>query len=625
MGGPRATLSLLAVGAAVAVTLPALASGTTRSAGVYPTKRLHVTAASVVNFRQLARLDALRPHPAGPLHPGLMPEPQEVAEPNAQITLPSPFVESLGLPDGLSSYAPSPSPVQSFLAQADAPRVGTTTSFIPPDTMGAVGPTKLMSTLNSNYVIEQKSGGALVSDVSMTTFWGSVGAAHPFDPKTFYDPYNNRWIVAAVNDPLLPTSSILYGISDSNDPSGTWHLYNVDADAANLTWADYPGVGFNKNSLAITVNMFTNTSPSTYAGRAQLYVVNYPALVAHTAAAGTPTAIKVPLGFTIQPAVTYSPTENTLYMVEHGVSGSATYYLYALNGTALSGGTSPFVNPLGGWTIPGSANVLPQSGGHPVDAGDSRIINAVYRNGHIYYVQTIGVGGSNFNPGHTAVQWVELNTAGGFVQGGRINNPTATSSNGGHWYAYPSIAVNKNEDVLVGFSEFQSNDSPDAGYAYHGATDPPNTMRDPVTLKDGEGNYNKMFSGSRNRWGDYSATEVDPSDDATFWTTDEYAGPTPAGASCTPTACGRWSTWWGEVQGTPLTPTNCVVPNVIGKKLALAKSAITSKHCRVGRVAYVKSTKRRKGRVIRQQPGAGKTLATGSKVNLWVGRGPKRR
>ena len=34
-------------------------------------------------------------------------------------------------------------------------------------------------------------------------------------------------------------------------------------------------------------------------------------------------------------------------------------------------------NPLGPWTVPGSANILPQSGGFPADAADARIGNAV--------------------------------------------------------------------------------------------------------------------------------------------------------------------------------------------------------------------------------------------------------
>ena len=54
-------------------------------------------------------------------------------------------------------------------------------------------------------------------------------------------------------------------------------------------------------------------------------------------------------------------------------------------------------------------------------------------------------------------------------------------------------------------------------------------------------------------------------------------------------------------------------------------SKIKAKHCRLGKVTYVASTAKRKGKVLRETPKAGKHLARRAKVNLWVGRGPKRK
>jgi hypothetical protein len=628
-----ALVAALLASTLAAVGAPSFAAGSAGDRVTYKGVRVHVSAAGMINFGQLARLERLKKRYTGPLVPGLMPEPQEKAEPNSHITLPSPFVAPLSASSATSS-APSPSAATSFLAQADAPGAGGL-SFIPPDTQGAVGLDKLMVPLNSNFVIQQKSNGAVLSTVSMDAFWGAAGAAHPFDPRIVYDPYNSRWIVAAVNDPLLATASILYGISDTSDPQGGWHLYSLDADSTDLTWADFPTIGFNKNAVAIGLNMFTNAGVSSYV-QGKLLVLDYNALRSNSGA-GNPFLISVPGSFTIQPAVTYSATENTLYLVEHGSSGGGTYNFWTLTGLgppslSLVGGAAK-TNPLGPWTIPGSANVLPQNGGLPADAGDARIGNAVFRNGHVYYAQTVGLP-AGLAPGtepRTAVQWVELDTSGNFVQGGRISDPAATSTNGGHWYAFPSLSVNANNDVLVGFSEFQSNDFPDAGYAFRAGSDPANTMRDPVTLKDGEGAYFKTFGGGRNRWGDYSNTQVDPSDDTSIWTVQEYAG-APAGSG---DDSGRWSTWWGKVNGLappppppppppPLTPPKCVVPNVIGRKASVAKTKIKAKHCRVGKLTYAKSTARRKGRVVLQKPAAGKKLKNGTKVNLWIGRGPRR-
>lgn len=530
----RRTLLLLAGGiAGLVVALPANA----RTA--YPAARADVTGASLVDFAQLARFDALR-HSYGALHPGLMPEPQEKAEPNVHVTLPSPFLAPLGVPDGRLS-APSPAPAQSFLAQLDTARNGTSTSFIPPDTSGAVGPTRLMSTLNSNYVVQDRAGGRVLASVSMATFWASVGAAMPFDPRVLYDPYSGRWLVAAVTDPGLGTSAVLYGISDSSDPAGGWHLYSVAVDSTGATWADFPTIGFNQSVVAIGVNLFTSATGE-YAGLSKLFVVSYPALKANAAPA--PTAIAIQNGFTVQPAVTYSPTESTLYLVEHGASGAGSYYFFSLSGTTLTGGAA-LTNPLGPWTVPGGGNLLPQRGGYLVDSADARIGNAVFRNGHVYYAQTIGLpaGGAPGEPRRTGVQWVELDRNGAFVQGGRIVDRSASETNGGSWYAYPSISVNAENDVLVGFSMFRSSGYPSAAYAFRFGSDPPDAMRRPVVLKAGRGTYVKTFGGSRNRWGDYSSTQVDPLDDRSLWTIQEYAG-RPVGFG---DGSGRWATWWGKV------------------------------------------------------------------------------
>jgi subtilisin family serine protease len=70
----------------------------------------------------------------------------------------------------------------------------------------------------------------------------------------------------------------------------------------------------------------------------------------------------------------------------------------------------------------------------------------------------------------------------------------------------------------------------------------------------------------------------------------------------------------------PFTPP-CLVPNVLGSKLRTASSRIKARHCRVGHVHYLKSTTKRKGRVIRESPAPGTHLGSRAAVNLWLGRG----
>lgn len=78
----------------------------------------------------------------------------------------------------------------------------------------------------------------------------------------------------------------------------------------------------------------------------------------------------------------------------------------------------------------------------------------------------------------------------------------------------------------------------------------------------------------------------------------------------------------GAVSGASTTA--CVVPKLRGLKLAKAKARLRKAHCRVGRIHRRSSSKRRKGRVTAQSRKPGTRLAAGTRVNLTVGRGPRR-
>lgn len=68
----------------------------------------------------------------------------------------------------------------------------------------------------------------------------------------------------------------------------------------------------------------------------------------------------------------------------------------------------------------------------------------------------------------------------------------------------------------------------------------------------------------------------------------------------------------------PAPPARCRVPNVIGLKLATARTRIRARKCRVGRVRKARS--RRVGRVVKQSPRGGAVRARNFKVTLVVGR-----
>lgn len=71
----------------------------------------------------------------------------------------------------------------------------------------------------------------------------------------------------------------------------------------------------------------------------------------------------------------------------------------------------------------------------------------------------------------------------------------------------------------------------------------------------------------------------------------------------------------GTVAGT-FTYKACVVPNVVGKKLKGAKKRIRKAGCKVGNVKFLGDSTQKTGRVVKQNPKAGKVRVPGTKVHL---------
>ncbi|MBL7727696.1 MAG: G8 domain-containing protein, partial [Dinghuibacter sp.] len=509
-------------------------------------------ARATVNFRELAEQERLMPRSVFVMQ---APAPNEGEEENMEDNSgpASPYQPTLV---ANQVQVPSPNPVLSYQGAPDEAQGGGTagTFNIPPDTYGATGLDKVFVTVNNNYKVLNKSTGAQISLVSMPSFWSALGTdgAGAFDPRVVYDPYNNRWIHAAVSNGGAAGSRVLLALSRTHDPSGAYDLYAFDPDPGTANWADFPMLGFNKNWVAISVNLFT-VGPNANAGT-NIFVIDYPALRTGTA---TSTKFVPSTGFCHYPVESYSDTVNTLYVPSHIGSGAATYRLSTITGTPATpvftlGAT--LTRTGGGWAQP-SGNVGPQQcliAPCPgtltlLDVGDAFIRgNAVFRNGEIWYAQAVGLPTGIF--ARVATQWTRLNTAGTMLDGGRIDDATATGTNGGRWYTYPSLSVNKNSDVLAGFSKLESDGYAGAAYAMRLGTDAAGTMQDPVVFKDGEDYYDKASSG-RTRWGDYSHVTIDPLDDISFWTWQEYARPRAAPTVFSTTA--KWGTWVAKVSPNP--------------------------------------------------------------------------
>jgi hypothetical protein len=81
----------------------------------------------------------------------------------------------------------------------------------------------------------------------------------------------------------------------------------------------------------------------------------------------------------------------------------------------------------------------------------------------------------------------------------------------------PSIAMDKAGDIAMGYSVSSSGMYPSIRVTGRASTDPVNQMGPESVIVAGS---NKQTQTSR--WGDYSSMSIDPTDDCTFWYTQEY-------------------------------------------------------------------------------------------------------
>ena len=542
--------ALLAIAFAAAALLGSVRSGSTATSETAVTAAATsgtASAAPVVNFWRLARKHRRARVFTGREFEALPPHWQQrqerlerlraagrVAAPRARTFRAEP------------SSAPSPSLANNFNAVDD------NNLFIPPDTEGAPGLDKLVVTVNGTVRIQQKSDGTVLSSVLLNTFFGAIPSVGTvFDPHVLYDPYAGRWIVVAVSDST--PAKVLLAVSQSSDPSGSWNEYSVDSDPTNQAWADYPTVGFNKNWIVVSVNMFVGNSFV----RTQTYAFDKGKAYAGAGAGGGAYQLFTRLyatdeDFTLAPAATYDSNADDLYLTEDydgtGAFSTLPLRLFKLGGpvgsatlTRLSDPSGPALTTLGHWSDVSSGSVgfaLQFGSNKPIDTGDARLTQCVYRNSAVWCTNAVFLPLSS--PSRSAVQWYEIDPATSRVlQAGRISDDSGTSTR--KFFAYPSIAVNKYNDALLGFSRFASDQYAGADYAFRACGDPANTFRDEAQYMSGAGSYFKTYSGTVNRWGDYSGTWVDPSDDTSMWTIQEYAKapPSPNG--------GTWGTWWGAL------------------------------------------------------------------------------
>jgi hypothetical protein len=395
---------------------------------------------------------------------------------------------------------------------------------IPPDTEGSVGDTQYVQWVNIDFAVFNKSTGALVlGPVSGNTLWSGFGGAcetdNDGDPIVNYDKAANRWVMTQFAVATGPPFFQCIAVSTTSDATGSFRRFAFSFPNFN----DYPKVGVWPDAYYFTFNMF-NPAGTVFLG-AEVCAVDRNQMITP---AGTPAAAQcfgpasIPQGGLLPADLdgsTPPPAGSPNYIVAFDGNGiSLDLWKFHIDfvtpaNTTLTGPNNFAVTPftpacLGGTCIPQPAT--PQA----LDSLADRLMwRLAYRNfgGHESLVVNHSV---DIGTGVSGIRWYEIRSPGAATPTVFQQSTFAPADGTYRWMG--SIAMDKVGNMLLGYSASSSSVRPSVRITGRFATDTLNTMEAENEVKTGAG------SQVANRWGDYSAMSIDPTDDCTFFYTQEY-------------------------------------------------------------------------------------------------------
>jgi len=407
----------------------------------------------------------------------------------------------------VAAAAPAPPPVTRGFRSASDPPPGTFDLAVPADVSGAVGPHHVVGAYNDHLTVHDRNGTPRAL-VLMEQFFddGIHETGLLTDPRVVYDAAYDRWVVVMISDPD-GQSALMLAVSATGDPAGTWRRFRV-AGHENYGF-DFPRMALIADQIVVTVNAFGLDPFGT-----DIFTIDKTTAFS---AGATPSATRTffPGQFDLTPVDSKDDVPRFL-----GQDNDAVSLYMGMFPQRVASYASP--TPLGH----GAIRCKQKGTTVPVDCGEAIVHYALYRDGVLWAAQTANDGT------HSRIAVWKI--AGGAATMLLLSDPNTD-------YAYPSIAVNRYGTALLGYAVLSGTIYPSAEYR---TIDRSGNVSAAGTVKAGEEWY--VFG----RWGDYTTTLVDPVDDASFWTLQNY---TQSSANH-----GSWATWWSYIQVTPPPRTRAV-------------------------------------------------------------------
>jgi hypothetical protein len=395
---------------------------------------------------------------------------------------------------------------------------------IPADSFGAVGLNHIIQVANGGFSIYDKLGNVL-NRSSLDQFFAASGlpsanASNNFDARVIYDPTSQRWFATAADrtdangiGQTFPLGNrVVLAVSQSADPTQGWTGFALpSSDPSNPQFADAPTLGVDADGVHIGVKLFDSQLANLESTLISIpkvdLIANNPTIVNGQGVVGVP---RIDYGALVVPVTDfYNPADGKVDFLSQFISDQLIRSSLTTNGE-LSDPTNIKVNDLTR-PLPG----LQPNGTRTLETGDNSLGGSVVRVGNSIWAVNAS---ADKTKQRNVLRWYEIDaTTNKIRQQGELGEAN-------HDYFYPSLAVNQQGNVVIGFNRSGANEFI-SSYAIAGSTqNGKTTFGDALLLKAGEATYFRDFGQGRNRWGDYSSTVIDPSDPFSFWTFQQVAG-----------------------------------------------------------------------------------------------------
>lgn len=395
--------------------------------------------------------------------------------------------------------------------------------YAPSDSNMAVGPTEIVETVNVQFAVYSKTGATLAGPTNIQSIFAPLGGVCTNtygDPVVLYDRPADRWVLSMIGN-TGSTQAECIAVSKTNNPAGAYYLYGYSF-GANLN--DYPKLSTwattSNSAYLATFNIFINFQNF---GGADLCGFDRTKMLAGNSTAAllcqmTPNNEGGYLPSDLDgPTTPVNGTPGLFITWQNNSPGQLYLRKLTLNfGSGTATLSAPTTINVANTTLAcgNGGQCVPQSGTtQTLDTlGDRMMYRFAIRHfaDHDRAVFNHAVG----NGSQVAVRWYEILDPAGAVT--LSQQGTYAPDTTYRWMA--SIAEDQNANIGMGYSASSSSIHPGIRITGRVPGDPINTLESEASLVVGAGSQ----TGGLARWGDYTAMQVDPSDDCTFWYVDQY-------------------------------------------------------------------------------------------------------